>query len=400
MLAVVETHPIQYHAPVYRALEARHGVTVTAIYGSDFSVRGYRDAEFGARFAWDTDLLAGYSATFLSTADAGAIDVAHVSPVGLRRALQACRPDAVLIGGYGLAFHRAAWFEAWRGGWPILFRGEATDQAADRGWLKAGVRSTALRVAYRTCARVLYIGEQARTHYRRLGVPDEKLVFSPYCVDTTPFDLSDSGRTRLRAATRQEWGIGGDRLVILYSGKLSDRKGVDLLVEAARRLPEPIGAKVTVVLVGDGARRETLAAAAARQPAIDLRCVGFHNQSLLSRCYHAADLLALPSRTAETWGLVVNEALHHGVPCVVSSRVGCAPDLVRPGVTGEVVEADSAAALAAGLERAAGLSGREDVREACRATVARYTVEAAAAGIAEAVRAVTSRRSGLERRAG
>ena len=52
MLAVIETHPIQYHAPLYRLLEQRFGVPVTAIYASDFSVRGYRDAEFGATFAW------------------------------------------------------------------------------------------------------------------------------------------------------------------------------------------------------------------------------------------------------------------------------------------------------------------------------------------------------------
>src|SRR5215471_14192487 len=53
MLAVIETHPVQYHAPVYRNLQARFGIPVTAIYGSDFSVEGYRDAEFGARLSWD-----------------------------------------------------------------------------------------------------------------------------------------------------------------------------------------------------------------------------------------------------------------------------------------------------------------------------------------------------------
>jgi hypothetical protein len=48
MLAVIETHPIQYHAPVYRLLQSKYGVPVTAIYGSDFSVSRYHDAEFGA----------------------------------------------------------------------------------------------------------------------------------------------------------------------------------------------------------------------------------------------------------------------------------------------------------------------------------------------------------------
>ena len=65
-LAVIETHPIQYHAPVYRALEQELSVPVTAIYGSDFSVVGYHDAEFGATFQWDTDLMSGYDARFLT----------------------------------------------------------------------------------------------------------------------------------------------------------------------------------------------------------------------------------------------------------------------------------------------------------------------------------------------
>ena len=47
MLAVIESHPVQYHAPVYRAVQRDFGVPVTAIYGSDFSVAGYRDREFG-----------------------------------------------------------------------------------------------------------------------------------------------------------------------------------------------------------------------------------------------------------------------------------------------------------------------------------------------------------------
>jgi hypothetical protein len=64
-LAVIETHPVQYHAPVYRELQKTWGIPVTAIYGSDFSVAGYRDREFGATFAWDSDLLSGYSSIFL-----------------------------------------------------------------------------------------------------------------------------------------------------------------------------------------------------------------------------------------------------------------------------------------------------------------------------------------------
>ncbi|MGA2742887.1 MAG: glycosyltransferase, partial [Bryobacteraceae bacterium] len=100
--------------------------------------------------------------------------------------------------------------------------------------------------------------------------------------------------------------------------------------------------------------------------------------------YHAADLLVLPSLHSETWGLVVNEALHHGLPCVVSEAVGCAPDLIQPGVTGEIAATGSAESLTAAIVRALPIVGRAEVREWCRAKVSGYTVQQAAQGIAQA----------------
>jgi glycosyltransferase involved in cell wall biosynthesis len=54
--------------------------------------------------------------------------------------------------------------------------------------------------------------------------------------------------------------------------------------------------------------------------------IGFLNQTEISSAYVAADCLALPSDYRETWGLVVNEALASGIPCVVSDACGCSED--------------------------------------------------------------------------
>jgi glycosyltransferase involved in cell wall biosynthesis len=51
------------------------------------------------------------------------------------------------------------------------------------------------------------------------------------------------------------------------------------------------------------------------------------NQTEISRAYVAADCLVLPSDHGETWGLVVNEALASGLPCLVSDACGCAEEL-------------------------------------------------------------------------
>jgi glycosyltransferase involved in cell wall biosynthesis len=392
-LMVVETHPIQYHAPVYRRLQDAFGVPVTVAYGSDVSVRRYRDREFGADVAWDVDLLAGYSSRFLATvASGGSIDPMAVSARGIGRMFDTERPAAVLIVGYSPAFHRRAWGSAWRRGLPILFRGETTDlgQATRRD--VAAVRDMALRVAYRSCARLLYIGERARRHYRAHGVDDDRLVFSPYCVDVTPFACAEDDRARLRETARAELKIPGDRLVFLFSGKLSGRKGVDLIVPAIRRLPEAIRDRVVILCAGDGALRSRLETDARAGSPVPLVVLGVQPQAALSRWYHAADLLLLPSRQAETWGLVVNEALHHGLPVVVSDRVGCAPDLVD-AETGTICAADSVESLSTATARAVDLVGRAEVRQACRTRMSGYSVDRAAAGIADAYLAATAERA-------
>ena len=54
---------------------------------------------------------------------------------------------------------------------------------------------------------------------------------------------------------------------------------------------------------------------------------GFLNQTEISQAYVVADCLVLPSDYGETWGLVVNEALASGLPCLVSDACGCAEEL-------------------------------------------------------------------------
>jgi glycosyltransferase involved in cell wall biosynthesis len=394
MLAVIETHPIQYHAPVYRALATRFDVPVTAIYGSDSSVVGYRDREFGTTVAWDTDLLSGYSARFLSrVADGGARTPQGVSARGLARMLAEVAPQAVLLVGYGSSFDRAAFLTAWRGALPILFRGETTDHAVRRGATKTWARDQALRWLYGRCARLLYAGRRSHEHFRRLGCPEERLNFSPYCVDTTPFEADEATRARIRDDVRRRLGVAPEQILLLFSGKLSPRKGPEILVRAVGEAPPALRDRLVLAFLGDGELRTALEGLT-RRLSVPAHFIGFRGQTELSPLYHAADLLVLPSLHSETWGLVVNEALHHGLPSVVSDAVGCWPDLVEPGVTGEVCEMGSSHALATALGRALPLIGRVEARARCRDKVAGYRVELAAEGIARAYEAVMEREVG------
>lgn len=384
-LLTISTHPIQYHVPVFRLLQSKFGIPVTAIYGSDFSVAGYHDTEFGLEFAWDVDLLSGYTPIFLSrVADGGARSLKTLSPHGLNRILTQINPSVVLLSGYSPQFLRWGFWHAWRAGFPLLFRGETTDHALPRGPIKHWIRDRFLKWFYQKFDCLLYIGQHSFDHYKRMGFEGQKVIFSPYCVDTGAFCVKDSDRDLLREPTRQNLRIRDDQIVILFSGKLVPRKAPNLLLTAVKELPSDIREQIVVLFVGDGSMRTALEMFAGGAPAIQGRFVGFTHQHSLSRYYHAADLFVLPSIVGETWGLVTNEALHHGVPCVVSSKVGCAPDLIVPGLTGEIFESGYVNSLRCAIQRALRLIGREEVRVLCQHQVDNYSVEKAAEGIARA----------------
>ncbi|MDB9374999.1 glycosyltransferase family 4 protein [Nodularia sphaerocarpa] len=390
MLAVIETHPIQYRAPVYRNLSREFNIPITVIYGSDFSVVGYQDKEFGAKFAWDTDLLSGYSSKFLShVKTGGAQSFEEVSAQGLAATLKEIQPKALLITGYNHRLYQGAFYQGWKLQIPILFRGETTDYAIKRNKIKCLVRDRTLSLLYNSCSKLLYIGQNSENHFQHLGFSEPKLVFSPYCVDTQPFKLEIADRKLLRNTTREQLNITDTQKVLLFSGKLSYRKGVDLILPAIEKLPQEIQKQLVVLFLGNGELKSQLEKQAQVLPDTKVHFLGFQNQTQLSDYYHAADILVLPSRYSETWGLVVNEALHHGLPCIVSQAVGSAPDLVKPGVTGNIFAPDSVESLAKTIQDSLCLCNNFEVQEQCKLQISDYSVAKAAAGIAKAYNLVS-----------
>jgi glycosyltransferase involved in cell wall biosynthesis len=103
------------------------------------------------------------------------------------------------------------------------------------------------------------------------------------------------------------------------------------------------------LIAGSGPLRGELESIALGALPDHVRFLGFMNQLEIGRAYRAADLMVVPS-VHEPWGLVVNEAMNFGLPCLVSDRVGSGPDLVVPNKTGDVFIAGSYHSLCERLE--------------------------------------------------
>ncbi|MEV3871998.1 glycosyltransferase family 4 protein [Streptomyces sp. NPDC049906] len=169
-------------------------------------------------------------------------------------------------------------------------------------------------------------------------------------VDTAAFRPDLDG-----TPVRDRYGLAR-RPVILCASRLVPRKGQDTLVRAVpwvrRAVPDAV-----LLLVGDGPYEGELRRLAAAEGVSDaVVFAGGHRHADLPGHYAAADVFAMPCRTrrrgleVEGLGIVYLEAAAAGLP-VVAGRSGGAPDAVRDGETGYVVDGTSVAAVADRLVR-------------------------------------------------
>lgn len=382
-LAIILSHPVQYYSPWFRWLRAHTPLEFHVFYLWEFGVTMQRDPQFGTVLQWDVDLLAGYDSEFVPNVarDPGTHHFGGLDNPGLTTRLAAWRPDAVLLFGYNWLSHQRVVWWARRHGVPLLFRGDS--HLLGREQLPI-LRRLPLRFLYRQFAAFAYVGEANRDYFRALGVPDTRLFFAPHSVNAEHFNPADPATRAAAEKLRNELGLAGRR-VVLFAGKFSAAKQPAALLEAFLAVATPADA---LVLVGDGAEKTRLAALAATRPDAHVRFLPFANQSEMPARYLVADLFVLPSRGHyETWGLAVNEAMHLGVPCLVSDRVGCQRDLVTPGETGWVFAAEDPAALAGTLRTALRTPPEEMLRLSRNAMAAagRYTYRQTSDGLLAAL---------------
>ena len=352
-VALLASHPIQYHAPIFRGLATCPGISLRVFFSSDKSIRGYLDKGFGIPVAWDMPLLQGYESEFLPRGMSLAplvdfLELFRDSPALSKKS----NPGKVMVlfTKYTEPITLKALYLARRAGIPVMIRADNHDgTGVQRFWVKESVRRPALRFLYRHISVFLAVGRYMRRHFAAHGVPEGRIFDSPHCVDNRWFENQLHRWAPSRERIRKELGFGNEDFVFIFSGKLIPKKNPLLITEAFRRMRNLPG--IGLVVVGDGALRPTFERSA--KSLLGDRAVfpGFRNQSQLGKYYVASDALLLPSSWGETWGLVVNEAQIFGLPAIVRSSAGCREDLIEPGVTGLVFERDNAESLARAMAR-------------------------------------------------
>ncbi len=389
MWAYVITHPIQYYTPALQHLERTGPGQFEVLYCSGELASSHAQAGFGVPYRWDVPLLEGYRYRFLenraahpSTASFGGLDNPELGPLIASR-----KYSAVVINGWHF---KSAWrtiLACWANRVPILVRSDSHLRAT--GTLLRSAKWPLYRGFIPRIDGCLAAGTWSSDYFEKYGASPDHIFKIPHCVDNRRFEQEMLRLRPRRQDLRQRWGIAADATVFLFAGKFISIKRPADFVSAIGRCatgqPSVVG-----LMAGDGPLRAQCQEQA-RAEGAPVHFTGFLNQTRIAEAYAVANALVLPSES-ETWGMVVNEAMASGLPCIVSDRVGCGPDVIEPGVTGDIHAMGDIDALAGLMTRYADPGRLATMGRNARHKIEAYSVEAASDALLSAVETVRSSR--------
>jgi glycosyltransferase involved in cell wall biosynthesis len=238
---------------------------------------------------------------------------------------------------------------AWRGIWRGCYRGSRTASAAVAA-ISAVHRGLG---TYRNVVDAFISpSEFARSLHLRCGVPEEISYCKPNFAEGPPAEVEERGN------------------FALFVGRLSEEKGVDVLLEAWSLL----GDRLALRIVGDGPDGEGLRRRFGHLPGVTF--VGAATREAVQREMSRASFLIQPSLVYENCSVVVIEALAAGLPCIVSGH-GSLPELVDASCGMQFPPGDAFGLAACAARMTSNDEGLKRMREGARRRFAeRYSAEA------------------------
>lgn len=199
-----------------------------------------------------------------------------------------------------------------------------------RGWKKECMEKA---------AHITVVSEALKQYVEKI-YPNSKTTILPMGCDTKLFSPVHH---------RKNFFNQQDKKVILFVGRLAEKKGVTYLIEAMKQIDDAI-----LVIVGKGDLEDCLKEQAKEQ-GDKIRFIGAKTHSQLPEIYASADVFAAPSITAsdgdkEGFGLVILEAMASGIP-VVASASGGITDIIHNGENGLLSEEKNVSMIATALKR-------------------------------------------------
>jgi glycosyltransferase involved in cell wall biosynthesis len=184
-----------------------------------------------------------------------------------------------------------------------------------------------MRWYYNQCDKVFVPSYALIEDLKAHGILEEKLFLFPRGIDVEKFHPAEK--------------VEDDKFYLLYVGRVSKEKNLDILIEAFKKLDKP---EVELIIVGDGPYREKMEK---KLKGFSATFTGYLHGEALVQAYQQADVFVFPS-TTDTFGNVVFEAHACGVPTIVTDKGGPAENVID-GETGLIVKGEDVYALKEGI---------------------------------------------------
>lgn len=202
--------------------------------------------------------------------------------------------------------------------------------------------------ALNTAACVIVNSNYSKEEFEKLGVKKEKLIL----INPPPNFVKHTSNTEQLKNFRNKL-VSKDTKIILYYGRLTERKGVEHLIRA---LPELKTQNVHLIIAGGGGKEENLKKLSASLQ-LDNKIIFFGRASDddLGLLHDISDVFVCPSiidshGETEALGLVIPEAMESKLP-VIGSNVGGIPDIIKNEINGLLIAQKDPNAIAHAIDR-------------------------------------------------
>lgn len=333
-IIILNSHPIQYFTPLYQKIDKDTEINLTVFFCSDIGARSYYDIGFGRNIKWDIPVLEGYKYVFLKnhTFKSSSLDgFWGALNLGIINHLWKSPKGVVLVFGWNYATNVLAIFFGRLFGHKICMRSDTPiTRDLTKKTLKRIIRTFVFRfILFPFIHFFLYIGKQNKAFYKKYGVREKQLIFSPFAVDNDRFSINNIIPFD-KNALRIDLGLPIEKRVFLFSGKLIPIKQPMQLIRAFHHSNT---LNSVLVFIGDGELRGEMETYIRHEKIENIYIHGFINQTDISKYYAAADIFVMCSKL-DAWGLSVNEAMNSNLPLLLSNRTCCVDDLLEEGKNG------------------------------------------------------------------
>ncbi len=298
----------------------------------------------------------------------------------VRSVLDKLRPRVVVVSGWDAPASLTALCWCLETKTPTVLMSESQEKDERRVWWREMLKGRIVRLNSAGFAG----GTPHAAYLKSLGIPEDRIFSGCDVVDNDYFAEGAESARQNSASLRKKFSLP-DRY-FLSSSRFVQKKNIFVVLRAYADYLRNAQNPWNMVLLGDGPLKPEIVSLRRELGLVDkLILPGFKQYPELPVYYGLAGAFILAS-TSEQWGLVVNEAMASGLPLIVSSRCGCAPDLVKNGSNGFTFDPDNIEELSQHMSFISGdRCNPGEMGEASRGIISNWTPETFAVNLCGAV---------------